>query len=75
MRLDATAGLHQRERLESEGVRFGPRGRVSLAAYGLRTRSRGSASSERPTARPHRRTPGRTIRNTNSRRRPPRPET
>ncbi|MBI3538832.1 MAG: MGMT family protein, partial [Candidatus Eisenbacteria bacterium] len=40
MRLDVGAGLDQRQRLESEGVRFGARGRVDLATFGWKPRRR-----------------------------------
>ena len=40
MRLDVASGMSQRLRLESEGVRFGVRGRVDLETFGWRPRHR-----------------------------------
>jgi methylated-DNA-protein-cysteine methyltransferase related protein len=40
MRLDVGSGLEQRRRLQSEGVRFGARGRVDMDEFGWKPRSR-----------------------------------
>jgi methylated-DNA-protein-cysteine methyltransferase-like protein len=47
MRLDVASGMSQRLRLESEGVRFGARGRVDLEEFGWQLRRAGRKRERR----------------------------